>query len=65
VPSTVADHIKEHKGDEQLFFDRDNLQALCKTCHDSAKQLKEIHGIAPGCDVNGFPIDSDHPFNRR
>ena len=34
APATVVDHIKPHKGDKQLFWDRDNWQALCKRCHD-------------------------------
>ncbi|HBA34848.1 MAG TPA: HNH endonuclease [Gammaproteobacteria bacterium] len=32
--ATVVDHIKPHKGDKQLFWDRDNWQPLCKPCHD-------------------------------
>lgn len=32
--ATVVDHIIPHKGDEKLFWDEDNLQALCKSCHD-------------------------------
>lgn len=35
VAATVVDHIKAHKGDKALFWDRDNWQALCKRCHDS------------------------------
>lgn len=38
---TVADHILAHRGDEVLFWDRTNLQCLCKTCHDGAKQREE------------------------
>jgi 5-methylcytosine-specific restriction protein A len=32
--ATVVDHIIPHRGDEKLFWDRDNWQALCKSCHD-------------------------------
>ncbi len=32
--STVADHIRDHHGDETLFFDPQNLQGVCKPCHD-------------------------------
>jgi 5-methylcytosine-specific restriction endonuclease McrA len=32
----VVDHVTPHKGDNGRFFDRDNLQALCKICHDGA-----------------------------
>jgi len=34
VPATVVDHVKPHKGDRRLFWDRDNWQPLCKRCHD-------------------------------
>ena len=33
-PATVVDHIRPHKGDEELFWMYDNYQALCKSCHD-------------------------------
>lgn len=32
--ATVVDHVRPHKGDEALFFDQENLQSLCKPCHD-------------------------------
>ena len=37
----VADHIKPHRGDPALFWDRANLQCLCKPCHDGEKQREE------------------------
>lgn len=40
----VADHITPHRGDPALFWDRSNLQCLCKTCHDTAKQAEERRG---------------------
>lgn len=40
APATVVDHIKPHKGNEKLFFDINNLQPLCKSCHDR-KTAKE------------------------
>ncbi|SRR5713101_5834170 len=44
-PSTVADHIKPHRGIWSLFVDFDgNLQGLCAPCHNekSAKELAEL-----------------------
>lgn len=38
--ATVVDHVKPHKGSESLFWDQNNWQALCKTCHDR-KTAKE------------------------
>lgn len=52
VADTV-DHIKPHRGNMDLFFDRGNLQSLCKSCHSSTKQRIEKSGDF-GCDVNGF-----------
>lgn len=40
----VADHIAPHLGDERMFFDPENLQCLCKACHDRDKQREERRG---------------------
>lgn len=32
--ATVVDHIVPHKGDKVLFWDKNNWQPLCKSCHD-------------------------------
>ncbi|UVI33719.1 HNH endonuclease [Paenibacillus spongiae] len=32
--ATVIDHIKPHKGNKVLFWDRNNWQPLCKSHHD-------------------------------
>ncbi|WP_311270504.1 HNH endonuclease signature motif containing protein [Sphingobium sp. WCS2017Hpa-17] len=37
----VADHKIKHRGDIRLFWDENNLQTLCKPCHDGAKQRAE------------------------
>ncbi|VVB51687.1 Uncharacterised protein [uncultured archaeon] len=42
-PSTVADHIRDHRGDETLFFDFKNLQGVCEPCHDNKTGTE--HGI--------------------
>lgn len=34
-PSAVADHRIPHRGDEGLFWDSDNWQALCGRCHNA------------------------------
>jgi 5-methylcytosine-specific restriction endonuclease McrA len=48
--SAIADHIiaarkhiAQHGGDPSLFFDENNLQGVCKACHD-AKTAKECGG---------------------
>ena len=60
----VVDHVVPHKGDEALFFDEDNWQPLCAPCHDGAKQSQERSGRIRGCDVNGLPLDPEHPWRR-
>lgn len=32
--ATVVDHIIPHRGDMELFWDRNNWQSLCKAHHD-------------------------------
>ena len=34
TPATVVDHIVPHRGDRALFWDENNWQPLCKSCHD-------------------------------
>lgn len=62
-PATVVDHIQPHKGDEILFWDRDNWQSLCKHHHDSAKQAQEKSGIMRGGNINGEPLDKNHHWH--
>lgn len=41
APATVVDHIKPHRGDNRLFWDKTNWQPLCVTCHSVHKQRAE------------------------
>lgn len=41
--ATEVDHITPHRNNAKLFFDRLNLQSLCKSCH-SAKTAREVNG---------------------
>lgn len=54
VPATIADHITPHKGNETLFWDYNNLQPLCKTCHDSDKQRME--NVKNEIGLDGWPV---------
>lgn len=40
-PANEVDHVIPHRGDQVLFWDETNMQALCKACH-SAKTAREI-----------------------
>ncbi|MCB4811684.1 HNH endonuclease [Methylovorus menthalis] len=44
TPATVVDHIKPHRGDMALFWDRNNWQAMAKECHDR-KTAREDGGF--------------------
>lgn len=52
----VVDHIREHKGNESLFWNADNLQSLCASCHDRTKQRIELGQDVIRFDANGWPI---------
>lgn len=40
--ATEVDHIIPHRGDIALFWDSNNWQPLCNSCH-SAKTAKEVN----------------------
>lgn len=41
VPASVVDHIMPHRGDQKLFWDESNWQALCKLCHDRKTAVED------------------------
>lgn len=43
VRATVVDHIIPHRGDQKLFWDQNNWQALCKNCHDKKTLTEDIN----------------------
>lgn len=62
VAATVVDHIKPHRGDRALAFDPDNLQSLCKPCHDRHADAKDRGLPIAGCDADGMPLDPSHAW---
>jgi len=52
----LVDHIKPHKGDYNLFWDRKNWQALCTDCHVSIKAKIEL-GQIKRIGLDGWPMD--------
>jgi len=62
VAADTVDHITPHRGDEALAFDPDNLQSLCKPCHDVHADAKDRGKVMAGCDADGYPIADDHPW---
>lgn len=39
--ATVVDHITPHRGDQELFWNQSNWQALCKSCHDRKTKTED------------------------
>ncbi|NJO39054.1 MAG: HNH endonuclease [Rhizobiales bacterium] len=37
-PSMIVDHIAPHRGEQDLFWSRKNLQGLCYSCHGRKSQ---------------------------
>lgn len=60
----VVDHVQPHKGDPTLFWNADNLQALCAAHHNSAKQRDEKLGFSLQIGQDGWPVDREHPANK-
>lgn len=46
-PANTVDHVIPHKGDDRLFWDKSNWQALCTPCHSRHKQRIERKPVAP------------------
>lgn len=55
--SAVIHHLKPHKGDLDLFFDIDNLQAVCWSCHSGDIQSIEARGKDTEIGEDGWPTD--------
>lgn len=60
-PATDVDHDDGNPGNN----DWANLVPRCHSCH-SHKTARERHGLKArqGCDVNGWPLDPNHHWNR-
>ena len=57
--ATEVDHIIPHKGNEKLFWDADNWQPLCISCH--SKKTMQEGGF--GSNRNGSESDQDGEQN--
>jgi 5-methylcytosine-specific restriction protein A len=40
APATVVDHIIPHRGNEELFWDKENWQSLCDGCHNRKTRIE-------------------------
>lgn len=59
TPATDVDHINDDASDNR----RENLQALCHECHSRKTNADMGRRVNFGCDVNGMPLDPNHPWN--
>ncbi|MBT6298605.1 MAG: HNH endonuclease [Rhodobacteraceae bacterium] len=59
--SAIVHHIKPHKGNLTLFYDPDNLEAVCWSCHSGAIQSQEALGYDTTIGADGWPVDAKHP----
>jgi 5-methylcytosine-specific restriction protein A len=55
--ATVVDHRIPHKGDQTLFWDLSNHQALCKPHHDRDKRRVEAGSAIQDLDASGWPVE--------
>lgn len=62
VRATVVDHVIPHRGDQRLFRDSSNWQALCTNHHSSWKHQREKSGFSTRINASGLPVDREHPF---
>ena len=63
TPAEMVDHILPVKDRPDLAFVYDNLQPLCRDCHDSVKRREEATGKRIGCGLDGSPVDKWHWWN--
>jgi 5-methylcytosine-specific restriction endonuclease McrA len=64
VAATEVDHVIEHKGDYELFWDTTNWQALCHMHHSqkTRSQMVKSPKLKRGADERGIPLDPRHPW---
>ena len=54
-----AHHIKELKRAPALGLEPLNIRLVCQRCHNIE------HGRGnEGCDIDGFPLSANHPWNK-
>ena len=63
VAPRVADHVEPHHGDVNKFW-TGKLQSLCERCHNSRKKDVERLGYDRTVEVDGVPLDPNHPVYR-
>jgi 5-methylcytosine-specific restriction protein A len=62
--ATVVHHLIPHRGRWHLFVESNNLQSVCKSCHDGELQFIERRGYSNRIGDDGWPVDDKHPANK-
>jgi 5-methylcytosine-specific restriction endonuclease McrA len=66
-PATVVDHLVALSAGGDPYPPLYALLSLCDRCHNTKTRVVEQLGrdfMVRGCDVNGMPLDPNHPWNR-
>jgi 5-methylcytosine-specific restriction endonuclease McrA len=62
--ATCVDHIKDHRGNQALMWDRKNWQPMCAHCHSVKTAMTMLRSPrGPRFDATGVPIDPQHLWN--
>ena len=60
VPATDVDHRDGNPGNNDML----NLAPLCHECHSRKTAADHGQRVRYGCDINGLPLDPDHPWRK-
>jgi 5-methylcytosine-specific restriction protein A len=66
-PAAAVDHLVAIKAGGEPYPPLYALMSLCTSCHNTKTRVVEQLGrefAVRGCDVNGMPLDPNHPWNR-
>ena len=64
LSEAVVNHKTPHKGNLILFYDPNNLEAVCWSCHLGAIQSEEALGYDTTIGADGWPVDENYPIIR-
>lgn len=59
----VAATDVDHRDGDPSNNSRENLNSLCHSCHSRKTQRDMGKRVSYGCDINGMPLDPEHPWN--
>jgi hypothetical protein len=62
----ISEKARKQRIADEAFPALSALASLCAGCHNSksrSEQLGETNYLLKGCDVFGYPLDPNHPWN--